>query len=311
MLLEAVTVCVNSASALKHCVDNRKLLDRWVVVTTANDLDTIALCRQYEIETLFSERLYADGALFAKGRALNEGFETVSRQGWLIAMDADIILPGNFRNIVQQIPEDESSCNCIYGPKLRRMVNNPPAEYNQQCTSNIENLQGLYTLYYELFSDTITQGEPLSYEQYDQFLMQAKQQGLLESNIPPTNEQWRLFNLGEWHKLPINFEGHMQHNIGYFQMFHGSTFTGYSEFAQDHRWDDVIFKNQYEKHHRKVIDFECVHIGMNSYIQKRQAQEQVDGMFPAPMGVSHEQLAGDELFDYMDQASYLPLKLPM
>jgi len=94
--IEAVTVCIDYASYLKETIThNKEFFDRWVVVTLPRDRETISLCEENDIEYVFSKRIYEDGAMFAKGKAVNEGLAHCDRDGWLVQLDADTrLLPG-------------------------------------------------------------------------------------------------------------------------------------------------------------------------------------------------------------------------
>lgn len=116
--LSAVTVCVNYSDYFRHCVEqNHKYLDEWVVVTSPDDSDTIDLCKGYDNITLVkTDCFYRDGASFNKGCAVNMGLSHASKEGWIVILDADIVLCKNFREIL-------NSCNLsiatLYGtPRL-------------------------------------------------------------------------------------------------------------------------------------------------------------------------------------------------
>lgn len=99
--IEAVTVSVGYADFLEESVKrNQGLFDRWIVVTSKTDEDTRELCRRYGVETLLSEDHARDGG-FNKGRLIERGLQHLSADGWRVHLDGDIILPGNFRNIIK------------------------------------------------------------------------------------------------------------------------------------------------------------------------------------------------------------------
>tara|TARA_A100001037_G_scaffold244817_1_gene225933 strand:+ start:93077 stop:93781 length:705 start_codon:yes stop_codon:yes gene_type:complete len=102
MKIEAVTVSVDYSKWLSKCVTNADKFDKWVVVTHRSDVDTQNLCKKHEIGCVLSDRVFEDGAPFAKGRAINDGLSYLDRDAWLVHTDGDICLPDNFREIVEE-----------------------------------------------------------------------------------------------------------------------------------------------------------------------------------------------------------------
>lgn len=89
--LDCITVCVNYAKYLKLTIDNRRLFNRWLIVTAEHDQDTIKLCKEYDLQYHISERLYEDGP-FCKGKAINDGILKLDPKEWVCIVDADIFL---------------------------------------------------------------------------------------------------------------------------------------------------------------------------------------------------------------------------
>lgn len=116
--IQALTVSVNYADFLACIVRNAKHFDSWLVVTEEGDDDTIAVCKQHGIDYMFSKRLREDGAIFHKAAALNEGLETLDQDAWVIVLDSDILLPGDFRN---RLDRQELDPECLYGLGGRRV----------------------------------------------------------------------------------------------------------------------------------------------------------------------------------------------
>tara|TARA_R100000951_G_scaffold112895_1_gene113962 strand:+ start:3428 stop:4141 length:714 start_codon:yes stop_codon:yes gene_type:complete len=93
--IHAVTVCVNYAHLFKHCIPNKRFFKRWVIVTTEEDTDTIQLCKDNNLEYIFSKVLY-DRTFFKSG-AINEGFNYLGKdKTWYLHIDADVLLKDNF-----------------------------------------------------------------------------------------------------------------------------------------------------------------------------------------------------------------------
>lgn len=120
--LYAVTVCVGRHEGLRHCLRNHLVLDDWVIVTTQDDEDTQLACEDAGVRYIVSERFYEggyyhelesetktsketvwhDSAIFNKGKAINDGMDTLPQEGWHIVLDADIILPKNMRSVFKR-----------------------------------------------------------------------------------------------------------------------------------------------------------------------------------------------------------------
>lgn len=99
--VEALTVCVDYSADLEHCLDNRRHFDRWIVVTTPEDERTLKLCRAHGLEARVSTRIRSDGAPFNKGKGLNDGLAVVSPGAWVACIDADVLLPDEFRHALE------------------------------------------------------------------------------------------------------------------------------------------------------------------------------------------------------------------
>jgi hypothetical protein len=102
MKIEAVTVCVDYSHYLKQVISNKNKLDRWVIVTHKSDKDTIKLCKKENIEFVLSKKIFKN-AKFAKGKAINEGLDILEKKDWILHLDADQLLPENFRDELNSI----------------------------------------------------------------------------------------------------------------------------------------------------------------------------------------------------------------
>jgi hypothetical protein len=111
--LEAVVVCVNYSDFLAHTLPaNRNQFNRMVVVTTPLDTATQRLCEHYDVECVQTDVFTENGEAFAKGRGINAGLQRLSRKGWVVHMDADILLPPKTRGILDRLPLDPQK---VYG----------------------------------------------------------------------------------------------------------------------------------------------------------------------------------------------------
>jgi len=101
--LEAVIVCVHYADFLRCTLPhNKQLFDRLVVVTTPEDKETQRICEFYHVECVKSERLQPQKGKFCKGAGINDGLKKLSRDAWVIHLDADIWLPPLTRILLQR-----------------------------------------------------------------------------------------------------------------------------------------------------------------------------------------------------------------
>lgn len=112
--LEAVIVCVKYGDFLRETLHrNLNHFDDVVVVTCPSDRETLDLCAQWSVRTVATE-VHHDrrGDVFNKGRAINMGLAHLRRLGWVLHLDADIVLPDRFRYMLSRRPLDSDA---IYG----------------------------------------------------------------------------------------------------------------------------------------------------------------------------------------------------
>lgn len=105
MYLECVVVCVNYSDFLAHTLPyNRNQFDNMVVVTDLNDEKTKAVCEYYHVKCIQTDVFYRNGDVFNKGAGINEGLRHLSKEGWVLHLDADIYLPPLTRTILERLP---------------------------------------------------------------------------------------------------------------------------------------------------------------------------------------------------------------
>jgi hypothetical protein len=103
MQLEAVIVCKDYSDFLAHSLpENMQYFDRLVVVTHYNDKKTQALCNKFSVECVQTSAMHEDGDAFNKGRAINLGLGHLRGLDWILHLDADVVLPHNFRNLLHR-----------------------------------------------------------------------------------------------------------------------------------------------------------------------------------------------------------------
>lgn len=93
--INAITVCVGYDDFLRLTLPRTLLhVDKLMVVTTASDVRTQELVDKYDrAECFITDAFYRGGASFNKGWAMEEGFDALGRDGWILILDADIVLP--------------------------------------------------------------------------------------------------------------------------------------------------------------------------------------------------------------------------
>lgn len=117
--LHALTVCAHYSDYLRSCIANRKYFDSWTVVTLPDDNETIELCKEYGLSLVVTERMHVYGDRFNKAVALNDGLQKIPQTGWVIFLDADVMLPANFRDRINETSFDQRSVYCLNG-RLRQ-----------------------------------------------------------------------------------------------------------------------------------------------------------------------------------------------
>lgn len=103
--LEMVVVCLNYADFLAETLPiNLTQVDRLVVVTSHEDERTRALCTKWSVECVVTDLFQEKGERFNKGAAINIGLGALRQRGWIMQVDADIVLPVSFRNMLDKFP---------------------------------------------------------------------------------------------------------------------------------------------------------------------------------------------------------------
>lgn len=127
MHLTIITVCRDMADYLAITLPkNRKHADAYMVVSADDDHETWRVCESQALDILTRKTPHLrDRGRFPKGMAINEalqplrafamandGKEAGERLDWIQILDADMILPDDFRERLEAIPKDS---NTIYG----------------------------------------------------------------------------------------------------------------------------------------------------------------------------------------------------
>lgn len=78
-----------------------------VIVTDANDRKTWDIADKSGCVIVLSSHLHEDGAKFAKGKAINDAIRCIDPTDWVLLMDADILLPTKFTDMVDLAKMDK------------------------------------------------------------------------------------------------------------------------------------------------------------------------------------------------------------
>jgi len=113
MNLEGVIVCKDYSDFLEHTLPhNLQFFDHLVIVTHPNDHKTKALCSKYSVTYVETTCMHDEGDKFNKGRAINLGLGHLRGQDWILHLDADIVLPYNFRTLLRRARLEKTN---LYG----------------------------------------------------------------------------------------------------------------------------------------------------------------------------------------------------
>jgi hypothetical protein len=112
--LEAVTVCVGFDDMLDLTLPlNHPHLDTMIVVTSHDDRRTQQVAKKHGAICVQTDLFSKNDRHFNKGAAINAGFGRFQYHGWRLHLDADIILPDNFRRVL--FNHSTLDPNSIYG----------------------------------------------------------------------------------------------------------------------------------------------------------------------------------------------------
>jgi len=100
--LEAVIVCDGYGDFLEHTVPiTKSIFDNVIIVTGKGDNYTEMVCKKYDVDYVVGYN-HKHNDRFNKALAINHGLAHLSLTGWVVHLDADIVLPYGFKNWFQQ-----------------------------------------------------------------------------------------------------------------------------------------------------------------------------------------------------------------
>jgi hypothetical protein len=114
LYLEGVTVCVDYADFLDETLTaNLDHFDEFCVVTSHEDRATQAVCERHGVICV-KTGVHREDPLdrFNKGLMINLGLAHLRHRGWLLHLDADIVLPDRLRFMLNKSRLDD---DCLYG----------------------------------------------------------------------------------------------------------------------------------------------------------------------------------------------------
>ncbi len=150
--LTTITVCVDYSDIFKFALaHNRQILKNYHVVTTPQDKDTHALCQQYGLHVIATNSFYDDGAVFNRGKAINDGLEQSRASGWVLLLDADIFLPPQFLDILSTNQLDRRylySANRLCIDKDLYEAHRISPDYLKACSEWESNYSGYFQMFH-------------------------------------------------------------------------------------------------------------------------------------------------------------------
>jgi len=93
--VKVVTVSVDYHEELRLSLEaNRKVFrGEYLVVTSPDNLMTIAVCEEFGVSVLLTSVFYENRAVFNKWAGLEAGLDSIGRSGWIAIVDSDIVFP--------------------------------------------------------------------------------------------------------------------------------------------------------------------------------------------------------------------------
>lgn len=93
--IRGLVVCVDYVDLLEVVLPRALAhLAEVLVITSPVDTATQTFCKRFQnVRTHVTGAFYHHGAVFNKGAAVEEGFDVLGREGWILVFDADIVMP--------------------------------------------------------------------------------------------------------------------------------------------------------------------------------------------------------------------------
>ena len=138
--LECVVVCSKYSDFLRHTLPHNKFLfDKIVVVTDYEDAETRRMCEFHHVQCIPTDVLNTRKGQFRKGAGINAGLQELSRDGWVLHLDADIWLPPQTRILLRNADLDPAriyGCDrfLVRGPRSwEKFLERPRLQHENEC----------------------------------------------------------------------------------------------------------------------------------------------------------------------------------
>jgi len=99
--INVVIVSVDYNDFLSITLDSMSRLFNITVVTSTSDIVCQQLCKKFNVNCVITGKMYENGAIFNKGKAINEGLKSIKNPDWILLLDADIYLKPDFLDVVK------------------------------------------------------------------------------------------------------------------------------------------------------------------------------------------------------------------
>jgi len=100
--LDIIIVSVDYNDFLSITLKNTTKFSNVTVVTSPNDVKCQELCQEFGANCIITEKMYENGAIFNKGKAINEGIKSLTNPEWILLLDADIYLKSDFLEVLEK-----------------------------------------------------------------------------------------------------------------------------------------------------------------------------------------------------------------
>ena len=106
--IDIIIVSVDYNDFLSLTLESTTKVSNVTVVTSPDDKLCQDLCKKFGANCIITEKMYENGAVFNKGKAINVGINSINNPDWILLLDADIYLPSDFLEILKntEMPSD-------------------------------------------------------------------------------------------------------------------------------------------------------------------------------------------------------------
>jgi hypothetical protein len=107
--IDAVIVSVDYNDFLSITLEKITSMMNVTVVTSSNDIICQSICEKYGANCIVTDRMYENGNVFNKGKAINEGLKSIKNPDWILILDADIYLKDDMLSVIKKSNADINS----------------------------------------------------------------------------------------------------------------------------------------------------------------------------------------------------------